>query len=374
MRSGRVGEVGELRPGPEEERRPALSDEAAEPRAAYRHAACARESLVNAHRPLVEQIVDRFLPRSGSVRREDLVQEGIIGLIKAIDNFDPERGAPLEAYASRLIAGHIQHYLRDRAGLVRRRRKPDRAELHEVISLDSIGAVGENVGGERLVTDGGLGDEFATRYALGCLSPVERQALEMRFVDRLGLREIAAELGLDVLAATAAIEEACAQLGRALGLEPDAWSSGARFDPVSGLLSRPAFLRRLQEELELAASRAEVLSVAVLDLSRMSATDAHSQQRALRAVGEVLHSRIRRTDVAGRWEDHRFALALPRTDLAGCNATLDRVVGILRQTVPLSSPRAGAAIYPRDAVEAHALLSVAASRVRRRGVGLARAA
>jgi len=365
-----------LRPRLEREQRPAPSDEAAEPRAAYRYAdgARTREGLVNAYRPLVEQIADRFLPRGGGVWREDLVQEGIIGLIRAIDNFDPQRGAPLEAYASRVIAGHIQHYLRDRAGLVRRQRGRDAVGLHEVISLDSIGAVGENVGGERLVTDGGLGDEFATRYALGCLSALQRQALEMRFLDRLSLGEIAAELGLDVPTTTATIEQACAQLGRALGLEADARSGGARFDPVSGLLSRPAFLRRLQEELELAASRAEVLSVAVLDLTGMSATDAHSQQRALGAVGEVLHSRIRRTDMAGRWEDRRFALVLPRTDLAGCKATLDRVVGILRQTVPLSSPRAGAAGCPRDAVEAHALLSVAASRVRQRAVGLARAA
>jgi len=333
-----------------------LSDEAVELLAAYRSgdAARVREALIKAYWGLVEKVVSRFA--CSGVQREDLLQEGVIGLVKAIDNFDPGRQAPLRAYAHQLVVGHIQHYLRDRAELVRPGRHGDRVERCHVVSLDGIVASGPDLAqgetrliGDALATDGGLGAGFAMGRALDCLSPLHRQALEMRFVDRLGMTQVAAELGLDVKTTAATIEEGYARLARALDLELDATSqdSGVRFDPLSGLLSRPAFLRRLAEELERAERQADVLSLGLVELAAVPTIDLRSERQVLRAVGELLHSGIRRTDVAGRLKERTFAIALPRTDLTGCNAMLARVLGALRGKALLLASRAGACCLSR---------------------------
>lgn len=74
-----------------------------------------REQLISANVELVHYIVSRLavqLPRS--VDREDLVSTGLIGLIKAVDRFDPKRGVKFETYASCLIRGEIMESLRER--------------------------------------------------------------------------------------------------------------------------------------------------------------------------------------------------------------------------------------------------------------------
>jgi RNA polymerase sigma-B factor len=50
---------------------------------------------------------------------DDLVQVGYLGLIQAVDRFDPTRGTPLRAYAARTIEGEILHMFRDQRWAVR---------------------------------------------------------------------------------------------------------------------------------------------------------------------------------------------------------------------------------------------------------------
>ncbi len=76
-----------------------------------------RDGLVVAHMPLVRQIAQQFVRVSGS--RDDLEQVGYLGLIKAVERFDPGFGAPFDAYARTIISGEISHYLRDLAPLMR---------------------------------------------------------------------------------------------------------------------------------------------------------------------------------------------------------------------------------------------------------------
>ncbi|MBR2783004.1 MAG: sigma-70 family RNA polymerase sigma factor [Firmicutes bacterium] len=71
----------------------------------------AREQLAQSHQRLIGSIVQRFL---GSGReREDLFQVGCIGLLKAIDRFDPDYGVRFSTYAVPLIMGEIRRFLRD---------------------------------------------------------------------------------------------------------------------------------------------------------------------------------------------------------------------------------------------------------------------
>src|SRR6476469_8216313 len=76
-----------------------------------------RARLIEDHLPLVRSIAGRYA--GGSEPLEDLVQIGSVGLIKAVDRYEPERGSSLAALARPAIEGEIRHHLRDRTPLVR---------------------------------------------------------------------------------------------------------------------------------------------------------------------------------------------------------------------------------------------------------------
>lgn len=70
-----------------------------------------REVLIEQNLGLVHHIVKRFLNRG--YEAEDLFQIGVIGLIKAIDKFDPSFEVKFSTYAVPLISGEIKRFLRD---------------------------------------------------------------------------------------------------------------------------------------------------------------------------------------------------------------------------------------------------------------------
>ena len=72
----------------------------------------ARGELVELHLPLVEHCARRFLNRGEPL--EDLVQVGSIGLIKAVDRFDVDRGVDFASYAVPTIVGEIRRHFRDK--------------------------------------------------------------------------------------------------------------------------------------------------------------------------------------------------------------------------------------------------------------------
>jgi RNA polymerase sigma-B factor len=71
----------------------------------------ARDLLVIRHRGLVTACVARY--RSGPEQAEDLMQVGYVGLMKAINNFDPAVGVILAAYAQPTIIGELRRHFRD---------------------------------------------------------------------------------------------------------------------------------------------------------------------------------------------------------------------------------------------------------------------
>lgn len=75
-----------------------------------------RHHLILAHAPLVEHCARAFAASGEPI--EDLVQEGTIGLIKAVDRFDPGKGVRFSTYACHLISGEMRHYLRDLGKLI----------------------------------------------------------------------------------------------------------------------------------------------------------------------------------------------------------------------------------------------------------------
>jgi len=77
----------------------------------------AREQLIEQYMSLVRSLARRYSYRGEQL--EDLVQIGAIGLIKAIDRFDLNRGVELTTYATPNIIGEIKRHFRDRGWSVR---------------------------------------------------------------------------------------------------------------------------------------------------------------------------------------------------------------------------------------------------------------
>ena len=88
-----------------------------------------RERLIEEQLPLVESLARRYVHRGEQL--EDLVQVGTIGLIKAVDRYEPERGVELTAFAVPNILGEIKRHLRDRCGPIRVPRRSTTSRYQE---------------------------------------------------------------------------------------------------------------------------------------------------------------------------------------------------------------------------------------------------
>ena len=75
----------------------------------------ARDDLINGNLKLVLAILKKFNNKVDNL--DDLFQVGCLGLVKAIDNFDPAYGVTLSTYACPLIIGEMKRYIRDNISL-----------------------------------------------------------------------------------------------------------------------------------------------------------------------------------------------------------------------------------------------------------------
>lgn len=199
--------------------------------------AAVRDRVVEAHLPLVRHLARRYADRGEPL--DDLVQVGTIGLLKAVDRFDPQRGTAFASFAVPTVLGEIRRHFRDRGWAIRvpRRlqelsralteargalaqelgRAPTVDELagrlgvdpEDVLeALDSAGAYA-TVPLEMDAEDGPsgwLGEEDvaldavenreALRPLLAQLAPRERRILALRFVRGMSQSQIAAEVGI----------------------------------------------------------------------------------------------------------------------------------------------------------------------------------
>jgi RNA polymerase sigma-B factor len=226
--------------------RRAGEDEVARLLRAYRERgdSAARERIVELHLPLVESIARRH-DRSGK-NVDDLVQAGSIGLIHAIDRFDPERGAEFAAYAVPTITGEIKRHLRD-ATVVRvpRRmqelgararssqqelaaqlgRDPTTAELADAVgsehadvaaALESQQARAPASLKDALGADDGELESTADRMdlvgAMTALDDDERRIVRMRFVEGAANDQIASEMRISTRQLSRRLQRALAKL------------------------------------------------------------------------------------------------------------------------------------------------------------------
>ena len=141
--------------------------------------ASARDLLITHNLRLVVYIAKKFDTASAGV--EDLISIGTIGLIKAVNTFQPGKNIKLATYASRCIENEILMYLRKSCN-----RRQD-ARIDEPLNIDADG-------NERLLMDVLTDDQpevgealersaerTALRGAVARLSARERQIMELRF-------------------------------------------------------------------------------------------------------------------------------------------------------------------------------------------------
>lgn len=139
----------------------------------------ARDALITHNLRLVVYIAKKFESSTAGV--EDMISIGTIGLIKAVNTFEPGKNIKLATYASRCIENEILMYLRKSSN------RRQEASIDEPLNIDGDGnelllsdvlSSEENQVGQRLEQDA---ERASLRRSVEQLSPRERQIMELRF-------------------------------------------------------------------------------------------------------------------------------------------------------------------------------------------------
>jgi len=224
--------------------------------------------LVDAYSNLVYFLARKFAGRGEPL--EDLVQVGFVGLLMAIERFDPDRGLEFSTFATPTILGEVKRYFRDKSWTVRipRRlqelnqrsriagetlqqelgRQPSVQELadsmgvsseevleayeaspaQQTVPLDAPAGSDEGGDAPSLVDRLGRADPNLERVevkdlldsAMDHLSPREREIVYLRFIEELPQSEVARRLGISQMHVSrlqrAAVEQLRSRLGEAL--------------------------------------------------------------------------------------------------------------------------------------------------------------
>jgi RNA polymerase sigma-B factor len=222
----------------------------------------ARDELVRRFLPFARSLALRY--SGGGEPSEDLIQVASVGLMAALERFQPERGVPFAAFAGPTILGELRRHFRDRVWTVRVPRGlqerirdveeaitklsnrlehtptvPDLAQhlgLREDEVLEAFGAsdARRTVSLDRPPMSGDsdeppiaerLGDEdpsfelvedrSALQVGIGTLTELEREVLRLRFVEDLTQSRIATQVGYSQMHVSRIIRRALARLREA---------------------------------------------------------------------------------------------------------------------------------------------------------------
>jgi len=97
-----------------------------------------REAEIRRLFPLVRVIAKRLARTISGAELGDLIGDGSVGLIRAVDAFDPARGVPLESYARKVVLGAMLNGLRRRDPLSERARRTIRRATEEQHELAQV--------------------------------------------------------------------------------------------------------------------------------------------------------------------------------------------------------------------------------------------
>jgi RNA polymerase sigma-B factor len=219
----------------------------------------ARDALIGRFGPLAIGCARRYHVPGGEPL-EDLVQVAMLGLIKAVDRYDPDRGVTFVSFAEPTIRGELRRHFRDatwairvprelqeRVRVVEREterlaaglgRSPTAAELAEACDLD-LGDALEALHAARTSRPRSLeaaGTEFrdgarepgyelveyavSAHPAIAALSERDRRVFQLRIANGLSQREIAKHVGVSQMQVSRILARTLARLREAVGEQP----------------------------------------------------------------------------------------------------------------------------------------------------------
>lgn len=356
-----------------------------------------RDEAVEHMRPLVRSVARKF---AGKEPLEDLESEGLIGLIRAVDRFSPEKGARFSTFAMHLVAGQIRHYLRDRGHLIRQpawlqelntrvqklhrqleqklHREPTVEELAKAANITEE-AVEELLAARMVAQTLRLGsptgdedddfldvdpDKFKSRSyqtlelpvedrivlenALEKLKEVEKKAVYYFFYQDLNQSEIARALGISCNYAGYVLRNGIKHLKERVPVE-NAWmrdksplqERDSVVDTTTGVYKRDHFEKRLNEEVRRSQCHGAELGLVLFSLPESC------NEGDLHEAAVTLRAKVRKADIVGRVGHRMLAVIFPRTG----DATLEvgrRLAASLKPAVP-GVIETTAATYPSDA-------------------------
>jgi len=182
--------------------------------------ASSRAALIERYMPLARAHARRIRVASPLADADDLQSAALIGLIDAVDRFEPGRGVPFEAYASLRIRGAIVDELRR---VDERGRGADPHERPRPVSLD--GLVEDDWQAFLAVADDTVDEAFEredlrarVQLALDTLPPRQREVIARYYAQSLTLREAGARMGISEARACQLHGRAITNLRRALAV------------------------------------------------------------------------------------------------------------------------------------------------------------
>ncbi len=170
--------------------------------------------------PLARALARRIRVATPLADADDMLSAALLGLIDAVDRFEPGRGVPFEAYASLRIRGAMVDELRR---VDERGRSADPETNPRPVSLD--GLVEEEWQAFLAVSDEWLDEEFEledlrdrVQIAIDNLPPRQREVLGRYYADSLTLREAGVRMGISEARACQLHGRAITNLRRALAV------------------------------------------------------------------------------------------------------------------------------------------------------------
>ena len=267
--------------------------------------------------PTVERVARRF---AGIEPFEDLVQVGFIGLLNALNKFDPEAGVRFNTYATHLIAGEIKHFLRDKSQIIRHpawlqelRHKVNRAsvrlqaelgrapsngeiareigvtesaveEVHATADLLKVGSFDAVMPGDddsseidnlpAYTTESlGVEERLLLESAMNQLRDLEREVLTCFHFESMSQTEIANKLGISCNYVSHILRQSLSKLRRILTTEEEQDRALKKakqvvekdvIDANTGIYNEGYFRARLSEEVHRANSQGTPVSIVLI--------------------------------------------------------------------------------------------------------------
>jgi RNA polymerase sigma-B factor len=133
----------------------------------------AREELVRLFYPLAEHLARRF--RSRGEPLDDLIQVASIGLLKAIDRFDLERGVRFSTYAVPTIVGELKRHFRDTGWAIR---VPRRLQERALLVRDAIASASQELGRSPTVSELAMFANISEEEVLEAMETMHAHSVE----------------------------------------------------------------------------------------------------------------------------------------------------------------------------------------------------